>query len=99
MAFDIKYPAEKIVLTFPYTKELSGATISPGSPAITVTTVKGVDANPSAMLNGAAQIAAGLVLQGVQGGLNEVSYHFVCQVDLSDGRRLIRAGTLQVKNP
>lgn len=99
MAFDIKYPAEKIVLTFPYTKELNGATITPGSPVVTVTTVKGVDGNPNALLNGAAQIAAGLVLQGVQGGLNECSYHFVCQVDLSDNRRLVRSGTLQVKNP
>lgn len=99
MSFDIKYPAEIVPLTFPYTKELNGATITPGSPVVTPTTVKGVDGNPGAMLNGAAQIVAGLVLQSVQGGLNECAYHFVCQVDLSDGRRLVRSGTLQVKNP
>lgn len=99
MSFDIKYPAEIIPLTFPYTKELNGATITPGSPVVTVAVVRGVDANATQMINGAAQIAGGLVLQSVINGLAECDYHFVCQADLSDGRRLLRSGTLSVKAP
>ena len=99
MSFDVKFPAEIVTLTFPFTNELQGATITPGSPVITPTTVAGTDGNPGNLLNGAAQIQAGLVLQSVKAGLDSTSYLLVCQVDLSDGRRLIRSGVLQVKNP
>jgi hypothetical protein len=99
VSFDVKFVPEIVTLTFPFTNELLGATITPASPVITVTTVTGVDGNPANLLNGAAQIAAGLVLQSVKAGLDQCAYHFVCQVDLSDGRRLARTGTLQVKAP
>jgi hypothetical protein len=99
MSFDVKYVPEIVTLTFPFTNELDGAIISVGTPAITVTTVVGTDSNPTNLLNGAPQISAGLILQSVKAGLDACSYHFVCQVDLSDGRRLVRIGTLQVKTP
>jgi len=99
MSFDIKYPAEIVPLTFPYTRELNGATISLGSPVVSVTVVRGADPNSAQMLSGAAQISGGLVLQSIINGLPECDYHFVCQADLSDGRRLIRSGTLSVKSP
>lgn len=98
MSFDIKYPAEIVTLTFPYTKELNGANII-GVPVVTVTVVRGADPGSAAVINGAAQISGSAVLQSIINGLAECDYHFVSQADLSDGRRLLRSGTVSVKAP
>jgi hypothetical protein len=91
-----KDPAEKITLTFPFARELNGATITPSSQVVTVALTGGTDANPNAVLNGAAQISGSNVLQGMKDGVNGCSYHFRGQVDLSDGRRLVRKITIEV---
>lgn len=50
-------PGRKDVLTFDLTPQLTatGANLT-GTPTVTVTVVEGVDANPTGILNGAAQI-------------------------------------------
>lgn len=66
-----KFSAEKIVVTFDFSTELqTGETLS-GVIAVTVDVIKGTDATPAAMLNGAAQFSASgkAVLQGIQGGI------------------------------
>lgn len=98
VSFDVKYTPEIVTLTFPFTGELNGSTIT-GTPSVTVTTVVGNDGSPSNLLNGAAQVSGGLVLQSVKAGLDGCSYHFVCTATLADSRVLVRTGTLQVKAP
>lgn len=68
---DPKFAAEKIVITFDFSGELAtGETLS-GVISTTVDVVKGTDAAPAAMLNGAAQYdaTAKKVLQPIQGGI------------------------------
>ena len=66
-----KFSEEKIVVTFDFSTELATGESLSGAIAATVEVVKGVDSNPSSLLNGAAQFTASskAVLQGIQGGV------------------------------
>lgn len=68
---DPKFAAEKLVITFDFTSELSTTETLSGVITSTVEVVSGIDAAPSGMLNGAAQFdaTAKKVLQGIQGGI------------------------------
>ena len=66
-----KFAGEKVVITYDFSSELAtGETLS-GVITATVEVVAGIDATPSAMLNGSAQFdaTAKKVLQGIQGGI------------------------------
>jgi hypothetical protein len=71
-----KFAQEKIVLTFNFANELAASETLSGAITVTVEVVKGVDASPSSMLNGAAayDATAKKVLQAIQGGIAGNTY-------------------------
>ncbi|OHC35499.1 MAG: hypothetical protein A2Y50_09065 [Pseudomonadales bacterium RIFCSPLOWO2_12_59_9] len=102
MSIESKDPAEIITVTFPYAKEIGGATIlneaDPGAnPDITVEITNGTDSGAAQMLNGALQISTSNVLQSVKTGLDGVDYKLRCEAPLSDGRKLVRVLPLPVR--
>jgi hypothetical protein len=85
--FDKKLPGEEWVLTFNMAPGLpSGVTLT-GTPAVTVSTYNGTDPNPTALLNGPAQIdaTATQVLVPVTGGLNQNDYLFTAFCPTTSG--------------
>jgi len=94
--WEAKDPAEIIVGTFDFTKDLAGASITPGAPVMEIEVHAGVDAGVATMIFGAAQVQGGLVLQLLRNGLADVNYHLRCTVDLSDGRRVTLAAYMPV---
>lgn len=92
-----KDPAEIVDVSFEFTAELGAETITPLSPVVTVALVSGVDADPSAILQGAASIVGGVVLQRVRQGVDKCDYHMRCVVDTDSGRRLVRSLVLPVR--
>lgn len=95
--FEEKGPAEKVTLTFDFSDELGAETIS--SASVTIAVLTGEDAGAASMLNGAAQVpGAGLVLQSVVAGLNNVDYRLVCTANTTS-RILQLAASLPVRNP
>ncbi|MBL8396140.1 MAG: hypothetical protein JNK99_15575 [Candidatus Accumulibacter sp.] len=92
-----KDPAEKLICSFDFSPELdSGETIDHAT--LSVTLLSGGDANPSALLDGAPQIAGGsVVLHAFQGGVDGANYRFRCLATLSSGRILALAATLPVR--
>lgn len=97
MSADSKDPDETITLTFPYAKELDGATIN-AVDYVTMAVINGVDASVATMLNGAATVDGGNVLQSVRNGVHGVDYKSRCRVTTSDGRKLVRAIDLPVRS-
>ncbi len=78
--FPVKGPSETVPLTFDFSGDLpSGVTLS-GTPALSVTVTEGTDANPSAILSGAAGFDASVtgVVQAVTGGLDGCEYTITC---------------------
>jgi hypothetical protein len=79
--FNNKLPAEELVLAFNFAIRLgSGNTLS-GTPTVAISVATGVDPDPSAVLNGPAQLDATstLVLQPVKAGIAGVGYLFDVQ--------------------
>ena len=96
--FTPKAPAEIETFTFDFTAALgSGETIN--SASVTSSVVTGADPGIAAMISGAAQISAGLVLQKIQGGVAGVRYELQCTIATSAGQTLILAGDLLIQNP
>lgn len=95
-----KYPTEKVVVTFDFSPSLaSGETIA-SIVSVVVTVSAGVDASPAAILNGTAAIDATtsqMVLQPVQGGLDQINYDIKATVDTSTGQRLVLAANMPVR--
>lgn len=73
--FPNKLPGESIVLTFNFAPDLGTLTLT-GTPTITVSVAAGEDPNPSAILNGPAQLDSTQTqwLVPVTGGVNGTSY-------------------------
>jgi hypothetical protein len=97
--FEEKDPEEAVVLTFDFGPDLAGDTISP-PPVVSVTTYAGTDADPSAILSGAAQldVAQTKVLQKVMAGAVGASYRVKVKVNTAGGRTLVLARILPVDN-
>lgn len=93
--FESKLVDETISLTFNFGSRLSaGETISAGGCAVEV--FSGVDANPSALLSGAATLDGEDIIQQITGGLEGVVYLISCQADTSDNNVLINQGKVAV---
>jgi len=93
-----KHPSEFVQITFDYTKDLApGETLSAGTAVVTVTVAEGVDASPSAILNGALDIQTPLVIQPVKNGLDNVDYHFLCICQTSLGNKFVLQAVLPVR--
>lgn len=73
-SFPNKAPAEKLVLTYDFTNELTGDEFLTGEVNVNITLLRGVDANPGAMRNGEPQVENKRVLLPIKGGLNNCIY-------------------------
>lgn len=73
---DIKDPAEKVILVFDFSPGLGTGETLTGTITVTTATSLGIDASPSAVLNGGAYFDATnkKIYQPVQGGTNFVNY-------------------------
>lgn len=95
MSFDPKDPAAREFFSFEFRWQLaSGETIS--SAVWTVTVLSGTDANPSAMLSGAAVIAGSRVSHLIIGGVVGVKYCIECKATTSAGQEIVLGDTLVV---
>lgn len=97
--FDEKDPAEKIVLTFDFSGKLEADEALTGAIVVSVTLVHGIDANPGAILNGAAEYDATskAVLQAVQAGVIGAEYRIKVVVPTTNPKKVLAlAGVLPV---
>ena len=97
MPFNEKDVLEQAVLTFNFTNELLGESIT-GTPNVLVSVVSGTDANPSGILIGGPGIQSGLVLQGVRAGNAGTTYEVKAVATTTGNRTLVRYGYLPVVN-
>jgi hypothetical protein len=99
--FDIKDPAESVLLAFNFAPGLApGVTLS-GLPQVALSVILGTDANPGAVLNGAAGFDSTLtqVVQPVTGGLDGCEYQFrVVSATTSAKTTLTCYGVLPVRS-
>lgn len=91
-----KDPQEIKVLSFPFARELNGATIA-SITSVTATTFKGTDASPSAVLLGGPVQSGTDVLQRMQAGLNGVTYKLRAKVLDSNGNVHVVADLVAVR--
>lgn len=96
LRFDVKDPAEKVVLTFDMTNGLSTGEILTGSPTVTCTVLNGVDGSPSSVLNGAASLdgTAKKVLVPVQAGVDGVDYIVHATCSTTNGLKMLALGAI-----
>jgi hypothetical protein len=97
--FPTKNPAEKVILTFDFSSDLSGAELLTGTPTVAITSVFSADPSPTAVLNGAASLDAtsAQVYQGVKGGVDGTSYFIeVTSATSNASKILVRTATLMV---
>jgi hypothetical protein len=77
MKLDTKDPAERKLVTFDFANQLEPG-IAIASATLTVTVAQGIDADPSALLDGASTLANDKVLQRVAGGVSGTLYQLRC---------------------
>lgn len=94
MRIEYKDVDEIVAVTFPYADEIGAAAIS--GVVVTVTVLDGIDADPSAMLQGPATIDGSDALQLVKLGTAGNKYGVKCAATLNDGRKLNRRYYLEV---
>lgn len=93
-----KQSAEKLTATFDFTGKLAlGETIS-GSPVISVTVLRGVDASYASVLSGSASVSAGVVSQLIQNGVDGVVYSLSAKATTSTGQVLIDSVILTISS-
>jgi hypothetical protein len=94
---DSKDPTEEVFATFDFSAELGIETIN-GTPVVTATRDGGAaDANPSAIIDGTATAANGIVSQLVVGGVDRCDYKLLCTVTTSASRVLTATSILPVR--
>jgi hypothetical protein len=95
-----KDPEEVIVLTCDFGPDLAAGETLNAPPTVTVTVASGADASPGDVLDGAAQLDASTtkVLQKVKGGVDDTNYRVKVKATTSDGRTLVLAPILPVRN-
>jgi hypothetical protein len=94
--FTFKAPAEKVPVTFDFTRVLGAAAIS-GTPTCAVALDAGATDDTADILDGAASTASGVVLQPVKAGTAGQDYRVTCTALTNDGRTLVLAGILPVR--
>lgn len=89
--FDIKDPAEKVVLTFDFSDGLAVGETLTGTPTVTVAMALGSDATPAALLNGAAALDGSekMVLVPVQAGIDRCEYLIKVVVATSNAQKIL----------
>ena len=80
----VKRPTELGPVTFDFSQSLAaGETIS--TQVVAATVYSGTDANPSAIISGAATVSGKVVSQKLTGGVSGVLYQLVCTITTSAG--------------
>ena len=95
--FDVKHPGERVTLAFDFASQLPEGVTVASVDSVTVSTWRGTDATPSAMLAGAPGLSGSDALQMVEGGLVGVDYLFLASVTLSDTQLRILSAVLPVR--
>lgn len=90
-----KDPGEIVNIAFDFTNEMSSETIVGNTVSVAVRV--GIDPDSGAMLLGASQENAGVVIQQIRLGLHDVNYGFRCLAQLSNGVTLARGAVLPVR--
>jgi len=93
--FDVKDSATPVSLQFSFALDLAFAE-SISTASVTAAVYSGTDSTPSAIISGAAAIAAGEVTQTIIGGVEGVTYLMTCNVTTSLGNTLSRFGYLVI---
>jgi hypothetical protein len=91
-----KDPEEIKVLSFPFARELAGASISTID-YVTPSTYKGTDPTPAAVALGIPVVSGTNVLQRMQAGLDGVIYGWRAKVTDSNGNKHVMSLRVQVK--
>lgn len=92
-----KLPIERITAEFDFAADLAPGDV-PESVQVLVTVVRGVDASPTALLFGSAQIKGARVFQKLQGGYAGCSYRIECRVTTTRNDLLLLARVLPVES-
>jgi hypothetical protein len=92
-----KAPTEKVPVTFDFSRVLGGAAIS-GTPTCAVAVDAGGATDAADILDGATSNANGVVLQPVKAGTAGADYRVTCTALTNDGRTLVEAIILPVRN-
>lgn len=93
--FELKPPTDTRNTYFDFTGSLAVAeTIS--TQVTTATVFSGVDANPSAIISGAASASGFIVTQKITGGVLGTVYSLLCTITTSAGQTLTRSGYLAI---
>lgn len=92
---DSKLQGETRTYTFDFISQLAvGETIS--TKAVAATVYSGTDANPSAIVSGAAGSSGTKVTQSITGGVLGVLYTLICTITTSTGQTLQMSGFVAV---
>ncbi len=95
VVFQSKVVGEEVTLDMNFLSRLAvGETLQ--TVDRTVVVASGVDANPNAMLSGAATISGSIVRQMIIGGLPGVIYLFIVAVRTSNSQLLFNHGNVAV---
>jgi hypothetical protein len=104
VVFPPKKVAEIAQLTFDFTSTFEDITSAINAAVVSVSVWSGTDANPSALLSGAAAIVtpsngtpARRVTQNVTGGLAGVIYQIECQATTASGLVAVQSGLLAIR--
>ncbi len=84
-------------LTFPFSVEAAGKTIS--SASVAASTYSGVDPSPSSLLSGAATFSGLHVTPKVTGGIAGATYLLFCTAQMTSGEAFICYGPLTISAP
>lgn len=95
--FNAKHPAERVTLAFDFASQLPEGVTVASVDSVTVSTWRGTDPDPSALLVGAPSLSGADALQMVDGGLAGVDYLFLASVTLSDTQVRILPAVLPVR--
>lgn len=89
--FDDKTSDEKVVATFDFSAALDAGETLTGTIAITVSTYRGTDVTPSAVLNGAASFDATskMVIQPVKAGSSGCEYSIKAVVQTTNANKVL----------
>lgn len=94
--WDYKDPEETITGTFDFSRDIGTANIT-GTPATSIAVQHGDDPAVASVINGSPQVAGSFVLQSYKVGVRDVDYYVRCKAALDDGRVLVLAATMPVR--
>lgn len=94
-----KDPGEKVTVTWDFSDEMFGGKVIVGAPMVTsvLKRARFPDEAAAAMVFAGPVVAGTLVMAGLGTGIHRNDYALRCEVDLSDGERLVQTYILPVR--